>query len=503
MSATFAAAGMMRLGDKLPDAPYPTDKQAPQYPVSASVTGPGFSSVSSIVHAVSTVSFPPIGNTIATTPAEVSLPPSTYVKAEVGTNSMHVSASGLPAATQTPINSSGGMEIQQPGSTPVSQMVGSSTVTGPPVSAPIPGMNIPLNNQGMMPNRMPGVMGPHGPGPHQLLPGQQRMVMPPGVNQPGQRPRNQRQQPNYNQPRYQLPSNLPPHLAGMLYNQRPNKAGYQQSPERHMEPMGQARFPPGHPMSMPPRGFPGQPQGEGMHMQPGPRHPGMMQHPGMRHAGMRPMAGQGHPMTQMHPGQMSPGGHPGMPMHHPGQGPRMMGPPGMPHVMPSQTPPELSSPTLRQPSAPLTPGSMPSTPSPTPSSYPLGVNPPTSVHMGGMVRTPTPPGFPGDPYHQQFQRMPFDPNMSRPGSEERQMHNKLPPGFPFPGMPHNKDRIHESMSAVSPMDDVVRQMAAGQSGAGGFPGHQLPGHITSTAGSTLPTPVTMVKQEPTGELSTI
>ena len=83
------------------------------------------------------------------------------------------------------------------------------------------------------------------------------------------------------------------------------------------------------------------------------------------------------------------------------------------------------------------------------------------------------------------------------------MHNKLPPGFPFPGMPHNKDRIHESMSAVSPMDDVVRQMAAGQSGVGGFPGQQLPGHITSTAGSTLPTPVTMVKQEPTGELSTI
>lgn len=502
VSATFAAAGMHRLGENVPEHSYPhTDKPMSSASAPLSVTGPGFSSVSSIVQAVSTVSFPQLGTSVAAAPAEVSLPPSTHVKTEMNAN---ISAAGSTASTQTPVHSKPDADIPQPGMIPSSQHVGSTAASVPPMSMPSAGMPVTSPMPGHPLHRMPGPH--HMPGQPQMptMPGGPRVQGPPGAPGQGQpRPRTQRQQ-SYHQPRNSLPSNLPPHLAGMLTNQKPSKPGFQHSPERHMEPMGQPRFPPGYPMGMPPRGFQG--QGEGvMHMPPGARHPAMMQHPGMqgmRYPGMR-IPGQGHPMGQMHPGQMSPTAHTGMPpMHHPGQtgpGQRMMGPPGMPHGMgPSQTPPELPSPTQRHPSAPPTPGSVPSTPSPTPASYPHGVIPPASAGMPGLVRTPTPPGFPGDAHSlQQFQRMPFDPS-GRPGSEERQLPGKMPPGFQFPGMPHEKPMMPEGMVPGPHLDEALRRRSATQANSAGFSGQQIPGHIPSSAGSTHSVPVTSVKQEPAG-----
>ena len=491
VSATFAAAGMMRLAeDTSGQPPFPTSK--PSTSTQGLSAAQSFSSVSSMVQAVSTVSFPQMATGHSSAPTELPLPPSTSIKLEPG---MSVASSQAPS--RQPVSS---MTMSEPAASATQSSPSQAAISQ---SIHPPGSAADMNNMlHGMPAGMQGQMGP-------------RMQHPPQGGPHGARPpRVPRSQQQANQQRYPLPGNLPPHLVGMLYNQRqPRQAYPQQERDPSMVPM---RFPQGHPMGMPPRGFPGQPgDGSEMQMGPGARHP-MMQHPGMRHPGMRPIGP--HPNMP----QMSPTGHPGGPpqMHHPQHGPQtsgMMGPPGIPHGMPSQTPPELPSPTQRHPGVSPSPGSIPSSPSPTSVSFPHGMMQATS---GAVARASTPPGFTSGDFHsrpqqfQQFQRMPggphrmpYGPGMPgmdpsrmpmdlgapRMGLEEHQMMEGMRPRFP-PG-------YQPMTSSMGPHDDLIPHLSVGHStGVSMHSPHMSgPGMDSMATSQALPSPVTAIKQELPGE----
>ena len=531
VSATFAAAGMMRLGENVPTAPGSFVGQ--RVPTSnIGLASSGFSSVSSIVQSVSTVSFPALagqtttqtGIAAQTPPTEIALPPSTVVKAEDAS----LPNQGFPASTQTH-NQDEAHETSL--ADPISRAVGvTSTVikTAVPPSLPssvglsnVPG---PHGNQTTLP-QMQSYQGPPGSAPpHHDHMGGPRMFAPrPGmqsvtsaVQPPGPRVKGSRQP--YSHQGHQrfpnMPSNLPPHLAGMLTGMRgppmPRQPMYPHQQERHPGmPMGPMRFPPGHPMSVAPggpRAFPipssvntdgvpsTMPSSSGMMMSPTGRHPGMMHHGLHRMMHPAPMRSTapggpvGHPMQQIHHGQlspqispqispqMSPNSHPGAPQMHPGIHPPtsgMMGPPGYPQHMGSQ-PSELTSPT-RHPGAPLTPGSVPSTPSPTPSSFSPGMLPPVS----STVPQTSVPAYHGEintrpqfPYHRMpfaGQRMPYDPRMMydhSSGQMNPDMHR--PPG-PIPRFP--AELQHQMLQSklgpsppgtgIGPPDDGVRPAGIG------------------------------------------
>ena len=569
VSATFAAAGMMRYGEGMP--PYSQGHYRGVHPSAAMPGhGPGFSSVSSIVQSVSSVSFPtlsgqPAQHHIPSTvpPAEVSLPPSTGISSDVV-------SSGASASTQTPVHHKvGAHQAMVAGQTTpgahqamVSGQTTPGTITaeqaqvdvkpivtgppGPPTQVMRPGFPYP---EMLGPPGAPGMAGTHGP----------RMPVPSHIattttaaHGTGPRPRGPRQSAQQQQHPNQaaamarfprIPSNLPPHLAGMLNNMRgPMPPRHMYPQERHpgMPPMGPMRFPPntqGMMMPMAPGGPGGYrmpvsqdgtpmsvPQSVGQ-MQGAvgvPRHPAMMQQ-AMAMRGMR-MAGPGgpmmvpHSMQSPHPSQMSPTGHPGAPpphmhqrMMHPATsaGP-LMGPPGMPqpsHPSPKETP----SPTQMMPQRPPTPGSMPTTPSPT--SFHPGMMP---VSTGAPSMAPGMPTemlqrhrFPGQrmvmrmPYDG---RMPFDPNMQmplRPGMEAAQKMQGFPPDFQMPGMPGNRPGPQEAPQSPSgSMDEALRRMSAGKPGPSPTPSQTGMKSVTPPAGSettsastTPPSPMVNIKQE--------
>ncbi|XP_052804919.1 histone-lysine N-methyltransferase 2D-like isoform X3 [Mya arenaria] len=499
VSATFAAAGMMRLAEEIPgQPPYPTTKPTLSAPTANTV--PGFSSVASIVHNVSTVSFTALSSTPTSAPAEVSLPPSTFVKTEP-----NASVAGSTASTQTPVHGhppSSSMPMSEAGLVPGNSL----EFLGTPVTA------------------VQVCVGEAQSGIHKALgslqtPGGHRFHGPPASALQPSRPRPPRSQQTVNQPRYPLPGNLPPHLVGMLYSQRPPRGMY--NPHERDPSMVPLRFPQGHIMGMGPRGFPGQPQ-ESAEIQIGPRHH-MMQHPGMRHPGMRQIGS--HPPLS----QMSPTGHPGAPQMHMQQlgpsttGMSMMGPPGLPHAIPTQTSTEMPSPTQRHPGVSPSPSSVPSTPSPTSVSFPPGMIPPASAAASfphGMM-TPTsaalaiassPPGFTGGEFHsrppfQQFQRMQgnhrmpfdprmqmdprmqFDPNSQRLRLEDRRQHGEgMGLRFPPAGF--------QPMSSVGEQQETMHQMLAGQGTGGGAmrpPGSHS--HDPRAASNAQASQITIVKQE--------
>ena len=555
VSATFAAAGMMRYGENMqPGLPPYTQGHYrlhhPSVPLSSS-HGPGFSSVSSIVQSVSSVSFPNLSGTpaqhhlpVSVPPAEVSLPPSTGVSSEA------VSSVGASASTQTPVHHKVG---QHPGMVPghsaasvasteqaqTDSRPSSAGSSVPTSQGPRPGHPFP-DAQG--PPGAPGMPGPHGP----RMPVPPHSAAPQPTTQPGHvpRPRGPRQ------PRHDInqaaamarfprvPSNLPPHLAGMLNNMRgpmpPARHMYPQERHPGMPPMGPMRFPQGPGMMpMGPGGFrmpvsqDGSPMpmvSEGQMQVPmgAARHPGMMpqgmvMRPGMRMVGPGgPMMGP-HPMQPPHPGPISPSGHPGAPpthMHqrmvHPttASGP-LMGPPGMPQPSGHPSPKESQSPTQGMPPRPPTPGSVPSTPSP------------TSFHPGMMPMTSAPtmaPGLPGEmhprhrfPGHRMRMpfdgRMPFDANMTMAPRMQGMEGFQRPPGFPpdghVPGIPQIRPGYPEtSQSPAGPFEDPLKRMDGGKPGPAPTPPQPgsksaTPpvGSETNSASTTPPTPGVNIKQE--------
>ena len=551
VSATFAAAGMMRYGESMQPGlpPYPQGHYRLHHPGGpmSSAHGPGFSSVSSIVQSVSSVTFPNLSGTHAqhhmpssVPPAEVSLPPSTGVSSEA------VSSVGASASTQTPVHHKVG---PHPGMVPEHSTASSAATEQTPGDArprsagsatptsqePRPGQPY---SEAQGPPGAPSMPGPHGP----------RMPVPPHsggpmpTSQPGHvpRPRGPRQPRQSHDPNQaamsrfppRVPSNLPPHLAGMLNNMRGPMP-----PARHMFPqerhpgMPPMRFPPGQGMmQMGPGGYRMPVSQDGtpmpmtseaqMQMQMGAaRHPGMMpqgmvMRPGMRMVGPGgPMMGP-HPMQPPHPGPISPSGHPGAPpthmhqrMAHPttASGP-LMGPPGMPQPSGHPSPKESMSPNQGMPPRPPTPGSVPSTPSPTP--FPPGMMPMTSA--------PTmPPGLPGEmhmrhrfPGHRMRMpfdgRMPFDANMAMgprmPGMEGAQR----PPGFPpdadgqIPGMPQIRPgHPGPSESPVGPAEkaDIKPGPVPTPPQPGSKSATPPVGSETNSASTTPPTPGITIKQE--------
>ena len=557
VSATFAAAGMMRYGEGMHQGlpPYSQGHYRGLHPsATLSGHGPGFSSVSSIVQSVSSVSFPALSGTpsqhhipASVPPAEVSLPPSTGISSDA------VSSVGASASTQTPVHHK---------VSPHAAMASGQTAAGavatehmpvdvkPIVSGP-PGPSAQLHRPG---HPYPDVQGAPGaptvPGPHgPRMPVPSHATAPPTTTQHGsiprpRGPRQAQQQQHANQaaamsrfPR--IPSNLPPHLAGMLNNMRgpmPVRHMYQQERHPGMPPMGPMRFPPGSQGMMPMApGGPGGyrmpvsqdgtpmsvPNASQMQVAAGVvRHPGMMQQMapmrGMRIPGPGgPMMGP-HPM-QPHPSQMSPTGHPGAPPHmhqrmmlpSTSAGP-LMGPPGLPQ--PSHpSPKEAPSPTQMLPQRPPTPGSMPSTPSPT--SFHPGLMPTTS---GAPLMAPGPPGemhprlrFPGQRMVMRMPfdgRMPFDPSMNmapRLSMEGAQRMQGVPPDFQPPGMPVNKPGHPEAPQSPSgTLDDAVRRMTGGKPGPSPTPPQSGMKSVTPPAGSettsastTPPSPLVNIKQE--------
>ncbi|XP_052230616.1 uncharacterized protein LOC127844448 isoform X3 [Dreissena polymorpha] len=486
VTATFAAVGWHRLAED-------NSEQSPfvqQTSTSTSSAPVPFSSVSSMVHAVSTVSFPPLGGQSSTqhssASVEVSLPPSTYVKAEPNASlSVSCSNPSMPTSMHASFTS-----ISE--SPPTSHFPSSMSMSVSSSSA-----GVQAGSESMQHGAMPSLSGPHQQ-PHS---GPPRMHYAQAAGA-GARPRGQRSQQNtFNHPKYQMPGNLTPHLVKVLANDAPAKGMYVNQ-ERHMNPaMGQQmRFPPpSHPMGgMGPRGFPSPNDGD---MQMGLRHPMMQQHPGMpgmppgmRHPGMRPYGPpQGHVMPPMQPGQMSPTSHPGgNPMHHPlgapSSGMTMMGPPsGMPHGMPTHSSTEMLSPTQRHPGVSPNAGSMPSVSSPNSMPFSHGAIPPLSMPrnsapggFGGDIRQqfqqfnrmPGPPRMQFDPRMSMDHRMQFDPNHSRP-VDGAGPGPRFSPGYLFSG----PSMSHEQMVSVS-HEEAVRRMGP-QPTAGAYtssPGMHMSGH---------------------------
>ena len=574
VSATFAAAGMTIYGEGIHPGLPPYSQGPYRHNLSAPLSshGPGFSSVSSIVQSVSSVSFPALGGAPApqhhvadSVPAEVSLPPSTGVSSDA------VSSVGASASTQTPVHHKLGptpptaqgqpmasAATTEHASVDVKPTIAGSTASGAlPSGAHPPGAHLP----GAQPPRLghpysdmqgapgaPNMPGPHGP--RMPVPSHTTAAQPTSQSGHVPRPRGPRQPQQHaaqasGMARYsRIPSNLPPHLAGMLNNMRsPMPARHMYPQERHpgMPPMGPMRFPPGSQGMMPmapggPGGYrmPVSQDGTQMAMSSagpmqvpgGPaRHPGMMpqgmpMRPGMRMVGPGGAMMPQHHMQPPHASQISPTSHPGAPppphmqqrMMHPATsaGP-LMGPPGLPQPSGHPSPKEAQSPTQVLPQRPPTPGSMPSTPSPT--SFHPGMMPMSS---GAPSMAPGLPGemhprqrFPGQRMAMRMPvdgRIPFDPNMNatpRFSMEGGQRMAGFPPDFQTPGNAPNRPPHPEMPQSPSgPFEDPMRRMSGGKPGPSPTPPQSglksatpPAGSETTSASTTPPSPMVNIKQE--------